>query len=312
MNKNSKLYIAGHTGMVGSGILRYARKEGYNNILTAARATTDLTNPLQVENFFRINKPEYVFLAAAKVGGIEANRRDPSGFLLTNLKIQNNIIQFSAKYGVEKLIFLGSSCIYPKECPQPMKEEYLMTGPLEPTNEGYALAKITGIKLSQSYHRQYGLNVLNIMPSNVYGTNDHFDPVNSHVLSALVKKFVDSIDEGKKEVVLWGTGIARREFIHVDDLVQAVFFLLHHYDKPDIINVGTGKEISIKELAMLISKLTGFSGKIVWDSTKPDGMLRKCLDITRLDDLGFKSNIGFVDGIKRTIKEYKELKKKRL
>ncbi len=310
MTKSSKIYVAGHKGMVGSAIVRALKKKGYENILTAEKESLDLTDTKQVEDFFYLNKPEYVFLSAAKVGGIEANRRNPVGFLLDNLKIQNNVIEFSSKIAVKRLIFLGSSCIYPKDCPQPMKEEYLLTGPLEPTNEGYALAKIAGAKLAQFYNKQYDLNVLNVMPSNVYGTNDHFDPVNSHVLSALVKKFVDAVDENQDQVVIWGNGIAKREFLHVDDLARAILFLLREYESSEIINVGTGKDISIKDLAILVADLVEFKGNIFWDTTKPDGMLRKCLNVSKLNNLGFKPQIGFVDGIKMTIEEYVELKKK--
>jgi GDP-L-fucose synthase len=311
MKKNSKIYIAGHNGMVGSAIFRLLEQKAYKNIITMDKEMLDLTNENQVKKFFNNTMPDYVFLAAAKVGGIEANRRDPVAFLLSNLRIQNNIIENSARINVKKLIFLGSSCIYPKECLQPMKEEYLMTDPLEPTNEGYAIAKIAGLKLAQYYHKQYGLSVLNAMPSNVYGTNDHFDSVNSHVLSALIKKFVDAKDNKINEVVVWGSGIAKREFLHVDDLAKSLLFLIENYNSSDIINIGTGKDISIRELAEKIAKIVGFTGNIVWDTTKPDGMLRKCLDISKLNSLGFEADVDLTSGITQTIDEYKIFKNKK-
>lgn len=308
--KKSKIYIAGHNGMVGSAIFRMLKEKGFNNIATRASSELDLRDCIAVRTFFEKEKPEYVFLAAAKVGGIKANMQYPVDFLYDNLMIQNNIIYQSYKTGVRKLIFLGSSCIYPKDCPQPMKEEYLMTGPLEPTNEGYALAKIAGLRLVQYCNKQHGLNCLNSMPCNLYGTNDSFDPNNSHVLAALVRKFVDATDENKKEVVLWGRGIARREFMNVDDLAQALLFLIEKWDSPEIINVGSGADISIKELAELIANKVKYTGKIVWDTSMPDGMLRKCLDVSKLHSLGFCSSIALEDGIDQVINEYRSLKLK--
>ena len=310
MQKNDAIFITGHKGMVGSGILRYFNKEKYSNLLIADKKTLDLRNQNKVEEYFENNKPKYVFLAAAKVGGIQANINSPADFLYDNLAMQNNVIHSSHKYGVEKLIFFGSSCIYPKGCPQPMKEEYILDGKLEPTNEGYAIAKLAGYKLSHLYNRQYGLDSLNLMPCNLYGTNDHFDPINSHVLSALTKRFIDAVDEGKKEVILWGSGIAKREFMHVDDLVEATFFLMDKWKTSEIINVGSGTDIAIKDLAELIAHKAGYDGKIEWDTTKPDGMLKKCLDISKLNSLGYNPKISLPLGIEKTIAEYREIKKK--
>jgi GDP-L-fucose synthase len=269
----------------------------------------DLRDQCAVKGFFEKEKPDYVFLAAAKVGGIQANMKSPAEFLLDNLAIQNNIIQYSFLNGVKKFCFLGSSCIYPRECPQPIKEEYLLTGPLEPTNEGYAIAKIAGLKLVQYYNKQYGFNAIAPMPCNLYGQNDSFDLEHSHVLSALVKRFVDAVDEGKEELVLWGTGIARREFLNVSDLARAVILLMEMYDSPEIINVGSGTDVSIKELAELMSSKTGFKGTIQWDSTKPDGMLRKCLDVSKINELGFQPKISLGEGIDFMIQEYRKIKK---
>ncbi|MEW6054244.1 MAG: GDP-L-fucose synthase [Nitrospirota bacterium] len=308
MNKNDTIFVAGHNGMVGSAIMRALLSEGYNRIVTVSRQELDLRDTRNVELFFAQEHPAYVFLAAARVGGIQANREFPGDFLYDNIMIQSNIIHQCLKVGVKKLVFLGSSCIYPRECPQPMKEEYLMTGPLEPTNEGYALAKIAGLRLTQYYHKQYRLQCLNPIPCNLYGTNDSFDPMNSHVLAALVKKFVDAIDENQKKVVLWGSGIARREFMHVDDLASALLFLTKNWNSPEIINVGWGTDISIKELAEIISEKVNYYGKIYWDNGMPDGMLRKCLDTSKLDSLGFKPSITLDDGIDRVIKEYRDQK----
>ena len=308
MNKRDTIFIAGHKGMVGSAIMRALQNKGYSNIITATKQELDLRDAKNVEIFFDQHSPDYVFLAAAKVGGIQANMLYPGDFLYDNLMIQNNVIQQSNKSSVKKLAFLGSSCIYPKDCPQPIKEKYLMTGPLEPTNEGYALAKIAGLRLAQYYHKQYGLNCINPMPCNLYGTNDSFDPDNSHVLSALVRKFVDATDENKKEVVLWGSGIARREFMHVDDLSQALLFLIEEWDSPEIINVGCGTDVSIKDLAELIANKVEYAGKIVWDISMPDGMLRKCLDVSKLQSLGFHPSITLENGIDQVIAEYRNLK----
>ena len=310
MLSQDRIYIAGHKGMVGSAIVRALSAKGYTNLITATRQELDLLNTATVDIFFKSNKPDYVFLAAAKVGGIKANLTHPVEFLLENLIIQNNIISSCHKYKVKKLIFLGSSCIYPAQCPQPMKEESLLTGPLEPTNEGYALAKIAGLRLAQYYNKEYGLDCLCPMPCNLYGHNDNFDPEISHVLSGLVKKFVDAVDNNEKNVILWGTGAARREFLHVDDLAEALLFLVDHWHQPEIINVGSGFDISIKELAELIARITGYTGNMTWDTSMPDGMMRKCLDITKLTSLGYQSKIPLEGGIEGVIKEYKAFKNK--
>ncbi len=295
--------------MVGSSIISQLKKSGYNNIITATSNELDLKDRGAVDNFFRSNSIEYVFLAAAKVGGIKANISHPAEFLYDNLMIQNNIFECCRKYGIKKLLFLGSSCIYPKDCPQPMKEEYLMTGPLEPTNEGYALAKIAGLKMALYYNQQYGLNTICPMPCNLYGANDHFDPENSHVLSALVKKFVDAVEDDTKKVVLWGSGIARREFLNVEDLSVALLFLMEKWNHPEIINVGWGDDISIRDLATLVAKKTGYHGQIEWDTTMPDGMLRKCMDISKITALGFTPKITLDEGIIRMISDYKQIRK---
>lgn len=304
MKMNSRIYIAGHKGMVGSAIIRALTAQGYLNIITVSKKEVDLRISEQVERFFKSEQPDYVFLAAAKVGGIYANLTYPADFLYDNLMIQNNIIRYSYENGVKKLLFLGSSCIYPRDCPQPMKEEYLLTGPLEPTNEGYALAKIAGLRLAQFYHQQHGLKSICPMPCNLYGTNDSFDPQKSHVLSALVKKFVDAVKLDLAKVVLWGSGAARREFMHVDDLANALLFLMEYYDSPTIINVGWGMDVSIKELANLIAKQAGYKGEIHWDLNMPDGMPRKCLDISTIYSLGFKPKISLEEGIDQVINEY--------
>ena len=308
MKRNSKIYIAGHAGMVGSAIKRNLESKGFSDIVYRNLDELDLKNEAAVEKFFSIEKPEYVFLAAARVGGIQANISHPAEFLIENLQIQNNIIHNSYKYGVKKICFLGSSCIYPRECPQPMKEEYLMTGPLEPTNEGYALAKIAGLRLVQYYNIQYGLKGINPMPCNLYGTNDSFDLAHSHVLSALVKRFTDAKDSGAEEIVLWGSGSARREFLHVEDVAEAIVFLMEEFDSTEVINIGTGTDYTIKELAEMISAKVGYQGKISWDTTKPDGMPRKCLDVSKIEKLGFKPKISISEGIEGVIKDYRTKK----
>lgn len=300
----SKIFIAGHLGMVGSAIERLLRGQGYHNLLIASRVMLDLRDQLAVNRFLADNRPNCVILAAAKVGGIQANMRHPAAFLYENLQIQNNVIHGSVLNGVKQFVFLGSSCIYPKECPQPMKEEYLLTGPLEPTNEGYALAKIAGLKLVQM-HQQQGLKSINLMPCNLYGPNDSFDLENSHVLSALIRKFVDAVEESKQELTLWGTGRARREFMHVDDLARAVYHFLITADQIEILNVGWGADISVKELAFLIADKTGYTGKISWDEGKPDGMLKKCMDVSQMKILGFTPTIDLETGITQMISLYK-------
>jgi len=310
MKTESRIYIAGHCGMVGSAIFRKLKEKGYRNIVCRSHEHLDLTLQKDVADFFDKEQPQYVFLAAARVGGIQANIEYPAKFLYENLAIQNNVIHQSYLNGVKKFCFLGSSCIYPRECPQPMKEEYLLTGPLEPTNEGYALAKITGFKMIEFYRKQYGFLGISVMPCNLYGTNDSFDPLYSHVLSALVKKIVDAVDSETQSVTIWGTGEARREFMHVDDAAESILFLMEHYDSPKIINIGWGEDVSIKELAILIAQKAAFEGELIWDTSRPDGMLRKCMDVSRMKDFGYTPKITLEEGIQKTIEEYKELKRK--
>jgi len=309
INKDATIYVAGHRGMVGSAIIRELENRGYEKIITASHTQLDLCNQKAVNHFFETHKPEYVFIAAARVGGINANRLHPAEFLYENSMIQSNLLHACCEHKTKKTIFLGSSCIYPRECPQPMKEEFLMTGPLEPTNEGYALAKICGIRMAQYYHQQYGMNILCPIPCNLYGTNDHFNLETAHVLAALVKRFVDAKENGDSEITLWGTGSARREFLHVNDFAQSLMLLLEKWQKPDIINVGSGTDISIRDLAYKIRNIVGFDGEIIWDSSMPDGMPRKCLDITNLKDLGFSPAVSLEDGIVSMIGQYKILQK---
>jgi GDP-L-fucose synthase len=294
--------------MVGSATLRLLQQEGFTNLITATSKELNLTDQFAVDHFFAKEKPELVILSAAKVGGIQANIDNPATFLLDNLQIQNNVMTASLKHGVSKFVFLGSSCIYPKECPQPMKEDYLLTGKLEPTNEGYAVAKIAGIKLLEGMKKQYGFNSISLMPCNLYGPNDSFDLKHSHVLSALVKRFVDAAESKAATITLWGTGIARREFMHVDDTARAILFMLENYDDTQFINVGTGTDISIKELAEMIAGMAGYTGQILWDNTKPDGMLKKCMDVSRMEALGFKPQITLQAGTQQMIDIYKGLK----
>jgi len=308
MNANSKIYVAGNTGLVGSAIVRMLHMKGYTNILSTPSSHWDLRRQNDVERFFRINEPEYVYLAAAKVGGIGANSNYPAHFIYDNLMIQSNIIDAARKFGVKKLLFLGSSCIYPKMCDQPIKEEYLMTGPLEPTNDAYAIAKIAGIKMCQAYRKQYGFNAISLMPTNLYGPKDNFDLESSHVLPAMIRKFHEakegcSIDMGGPwwpDVKLWGDGSARREFLHVDDLAEACFTAMRHYNDPEPINVGTGEDITIKELANIISDVVGFNGNIEWDTTKPNGTPRKVLDVSKIKTLGWEPKIPLSEGIDNT------------
>jgi GDP-L-fucose synthase len=312
MDKSAKIYIAGHRGMVGSSLVRLFEKEGYRNLLTASSAELDLRNTEAVKSFFERNQPEYVFLAAAKVGGIKANNAAPADFLYDNLMVQCNVIHQSYLSKVKKLVFFGSSCIYPRECPQPMREDHLLTGPLEPTNEGYALAKIAGFKMSYFYAKQHGMDVLNIMPCNLYGTNDHFDLDKAHVLSSLVRRFVDAVDNDEKIVTCWGTGTPRREFLHVDDLATATMFLLKSFRSSELINVGSGFDVTIRELAETIAKEAAFSGEIRWNPSMPDGMMKKCLDVSKIASLGFAPAISLSEGIKQTIAEYRALKNSRM
>jgi len=308
IGKSEKIFIAGHKGMVGSAVERIFRKAGYTNIITKTKSELNILSYEDVNSFFANEKIDYVILAAARVGGIQANIEMPGEFLYENLQIQNNIIHLSYVNKVKKLLFFGSSCVYPKDCEQPMKEEFLLTGKLEPTNEGYALAKIAGIKVLESYYKQYGFKSVSIMPCNLYGTNDSFHPQNAHVLSSLVRKFVDATDQEENEVNLWGTGVARREFMHVDDAANAALFFLENRNETDFINVGWGEDVTIKELAELIAGVTGFNGKISWDSSKPDGMLKKCMDVSNMHKSGFKPKITLLEGINKTITEYKNLK----
>jgi len=305
MHTNDKIYIAGHTGMVGSAIVRRLGELGYRNLVLKTRDEVDLSDYEQVSAFFKQEKPEYVFLAAAKCGGIGDNLAHPVDFLLDNLAIQNNIIQCSHKYKVKKLLFLGSSCIYPKDCPQPMKEEYLLTGHLEPTNEAYSIAKIAGIKLCQAYRKQYECNFITAQPCNVYGPKDNFSQTRGHVIGSLLSKFYSSGDS----VTCWGTGVARREFIYVEDLADACVFLMQNYNDGDIINVGSGVDYSIKELADIIKDVVGFEGEVKWDTDKPDGMMKKLLDVSKLENLGWKSKTSIEKGLKHTYEYYKLEKK---
>ncbi|MEP7262883.1 MAG: GDP-L-fucose synthase [Bacteroidota bacterium] len=303
MNKNSKVYVAGHRGMVGSAIVRKLKTEGFDNIISRTSSEVDLRNQQEVFDFFEDAKPEYVFLAAAKVGGIVANNIYRAEFLYDNLQIQNNVIHASYLNKVTKLLFLGSSCIYPKMCPQPIKEEYLLTGFLEQTNEPYAIAKIAGLKMCESYKRQYGCNFISAMPTNLYGPNDNYDLQNSHVLPAFIRKFREAVEESKPVVEIWGTGSPKREFLYVDDLADAAYYLMQNYDGQEHVNIGTGVDISIKDLAMLVKKIIGFNGELKFDSTKPDGTPRKLLDVSKLHSLGWKHTTELEPGISKVIEE---------
>ena len=299
MNKSSKIHIAGHNGMVGSALVRKLKAEGFSNLILKSSSELDLKDQAKVASFFEAEKPDYVLLAAAKVGGIAANATYPAQFLYENLMIQNNVIHQSYMSGVKKLLFLASSCIYPKHAPQPIKEEYLLTGSLEPTNEAYAIAKIAGVKMCETYNRQYGCNFISVMPTNLYGPNDNYDPETSHVLPALLRKFHEAKGNGKELVELWGSGEPKREFLHVDDLATACLHLMQNYDGSVSVNVGTGKDISIKELADMIKEITGFTGHITWDTSKPDGTPRKLLDVSLVHSLGWEHEIELKEGIKR-------------
>ena len=299
MNKSAKIYVAGHTGMVGSAIVRALESQGFNNVVFKSSKVLDLTNQQAVSDFFEIEKPEYVFLAAAKVGGIEANNLYRADFLYDNLMIEANVIHQSYVHGVKKLLFLGSSCIYPKYAQQPISESSMLTGALEPTNEPYAIAKITGVKLCENYNRQYGCDFISAMPTNLYGPNDNYNLKNSHVLPALLRKFHEAKEANAASVVVWGSGKPMREFLHVDDLALACCFLMKHYSGNEPINIGTGTDISIKDLALLIKEITGFKGDIHWNLEKPDGTPRKLLDVTKIHSLGWKHNIALENGIKK-------------
>jgi GDP-L-fucose synthase len=307
MNSDNKIYIAGHRGLVGSAIMRRLRAGGYANIVTRTHAELDLIEPRTVFEFFEKEKPEYVFLAAAKVGGIHANNTYRADFIYQNLMIESNIIHASYRHGVKKLMFLGSSCIYPKHASQPMKEEHLLTGLLEPTNEPYAIAKIAGIKMCDAYNRQYGTNFMSVMPTNLYGLGDNYDLQNSHVLPALIRKMHEAKMQNAKEVVVWGTGTPKREFLYSEDLADACVFLMEKYNAADIgefVNIGSGKEISIKELAELVAEIVGFRGQLVFDTSKPDGTPRKLLDVSRLYSLGWQPKTGFREGITRAYRDF--------
>ncbi len=305
MHTNDKIYVAGHKGLVGSAIVRKLRERGYKNLILKTKSELDLTDSLLVSKFFEKESPDYVFLAAAKCGGISDNLSHPVEFLQTNLEIQNNIIKSSYKNKVKKLLFLGSSCIYPKECPQPMKEEHLLSGYLEPTNEAYSIAKIAGIKLCQAYKKQYGSNFISVQPCNVYGPLDNFDSNFGHVIGSLLSKFHSAKKKGQNSVTCWGTGSARREFIYVDDLANACLFLMLNYEESDIINVGPGVDYSIKELSEIIKSVTEYSGNIEWDTAKPDGMMCKLLDVSKLTNLGWNTTTSLEDGLKLTYSYYK-------
>ena len=320
MNKNSKIYVAGHKGMVGSAICRKLKDNGYKNIIIRSHSELDLTRQSMVEKFFKDEIPEYVFLAAARVGGILANSTYPAEFIYQNLLIESNIIHGAHKFGAKKLLFLGSSCIYPRNCPQPMKEEYLLTGILEKTNEAYAIAKITGIKLCEYFYRQYGDEFISVMPTNLYGPNDNFDLATSHVLPALIRKFHGGKTRWEKSskgvrqnigVAVWGTGKPRREFLHVDDMAEACIFVMNHVESSDIygqdishINIGTGKDLTISELCKLVKDIVGFPGEVIYDNRKPDGTPQKLLDITRLKNLGWEHKISLEEGIRKTYDWY--------
>jgi GDP-L-fucose synthase len=300
VEKSDKIFVAGHRGLVGSALVRKLEQDGFANVLTRDRSALDLRNEADVGRFFSGEKPAVVILAAAKVGGIKANNDLPVEFLLENLQVQNNVVRAAYDTGVRKLLFLGSSCIYPKHAPQPIPESALLTGPLEPTNEAYAIAKIAGIKLCQAYAQEYGANFISAMPTNLYGPNDNFDLLSSHVLPALLRKAHIARSEGQRELVIWGSGQPRREFLHVDDLAAACVFLLEKYDSPEIINIGCGEDISIRELAELICDVVGFKGELAWDTTKPDGTPRKLLDVSKVHALGWHHHIALRDGIART------------
>lgn len=305
MDKKARIYVAGHNGLVGSALIRCLMAGGYENLLTVDSARLDLRRQGPVEEFFRLERPEYVFLAAAKVGGILANNTRPAEFIHDNLAIQTNIIHSAYKSGVKKLLFLGSSCIYPKFAQQPIKEECLLTGELEPTNEAYAVAKIAGIKMCQAYARQYGCEFVSVMPTNLYGPGDNFDLESSHVIPALIRKFADAADSGSGPVEIWGTGTPRREFLHVDDLADACIFVMENYKEPDIINIGVGSDVSIAELAELVKGLTGYKGEVRFDPSRPDGTPRKLLDVSRINGLGWKAKISLAEGLEDTIGWYR-------
>ena len=304
MNLDSRIFVAGHNGMVGSAIARRLEQLGYKNIITADRRETDLKSQAETNRFFELTKPEYVFLAAAKVGGIHANQTYKASFIYDNLMIQSNVIEAARFHGTKKLLFLGSSCIYPKMCPQPIKEEYLMTGALESTNDAYAIAKIAGIKLCQSYNEQYGTDFISAMPTNLYGPNDSYDLDNSHVLPAMIRKFHEAKLEGKDSVEIWGTGTPKREFLYVDDLADACVFLMNVYSGSEIVNIGTGQDVTIAELATAVSITVGYEGGIHFNTNMPDGTPRKLMDVSKLEGIGWKYKTSLKEGIEKTYKDY--------
>jgi len=306
LHKSDKIYVAGHRGLVGSAIVRNLEKNGYTNLLLRTSSELDLTNQADVNQFFETERPDYVFLAAAKVGGIHANDTYPADFIRVNLQIQTNVIDAAYRNDAKKLLFLGSSCIYPKLAPQPMKEEYLLTGELEPTNESYAIAKIAGIKMCQAYKKQYGFNAISLMPTNLYGPGDNFNLENSHVMPALIRKFHDAKEQGKESVEVWGTGTPKREFLHVDDMADAAVFLMNNYDGEQFVNVGVGNDVSIKELAEIVKETVGFEGELKFDSSKPDGTPRKLLDVTKLNEAGWRARINLEEGVKTTYQWFLE------
>jgi GDP-L-fucose synthase len=319
MNKDSKIYIAGHRGLVGSALMRNLQAQGYVNIVTRTHAEMELTDQAAVENFFRQEKPKYVFLAAAKVGGIMANNTYPAEFIASNLAVQNNVIEAAYRHGVERLLFLGSSCIYPRDCPQPIKEEYLLTGPLEPTNRPYAIAKIAGIEMCWSFNRQYGTKFLSVMPTNLYGPGDNYDLNTSHVLPALIGKFDQALREQSASVTVWGTGTPRREFMYSDDMADACIFLMNLPDEqfqpllaadrsdgiPPVVNIGVGTDMTIAELASQIAATVGYTGQIVYDASKPDGTPRKLMNVSRLHQLGWQAKTSFADGLVNAVASYR-------
>jgi len=308
VNANSRIYVAGHRGMVGSAIVRALKDNGFSEIITKTSTELDLTNQSDVNSFFKEEKPEFVFMAAAKVGGIVANTTYRAQFLYENLMIESNVVHYSHEHDVKKMLFLGSSCIYPKLAPQPLKEEYLLQGYLEPTNEPYAIAKIAGIKLAESYRHQYGCNFISAMPTNLYGPNDNYDLKNSHVLPALLRKFHDATINNKDQVEIWGTGSPRREFMHVDDLADACVFLMKNYDESQFVNVGVGNDVSIKELAEIVAEVTGFGGELKFDTSKPDGTPRKLMDVSKLHSLGWRHKIELMEGVKSVYESVKDSK----
>ena len=308
MEKNSKIFVAGHNGLVGSAIVRKLQNEGYDNLILRSKSELDLRDQRAVRNFFSTEKPEYVFLAAAKVGGIIANAQAPADFTYDNLAIQTNVIDSAYRNGVKKLLFLGSACIYPKITSQPIKEEYLLEGKLEPTNEGYALAKIVGLKLCEYYKQQYGFNAISLMPVNLYGPNDNFDPTKSHVIPGMIRKFYDAKKNGLASVSCWGDGSPTREFLHSDDLADACLFMMNSYNDTQFVNVGSDNEITIKALSEMIKKEIGFEGEIIWDTTYPNGQPLRKLDYTLMDNLGWKSKVSFEEGLRTTVKWFMDHK----